>query len=688
MDRFVKLALSNSQSLTRFLQWLSRLGILTAAFLLVMSAFRLAATLIYGQKETWGVDLLKAFVMGLRFDAAVLGYICAFPVLFLISALLLKSNRIYQWFSRFGPSYFSFFLSLIALLLAVDTKYYSYFQDHFNILVFALVEDDTKALLLTFWKNYPVIWYLIAASLGLWFLHKLVVRILKQPEPSASEEKIPWVLLPLVALLSLVCVFFVGRGSFGLFPLGPADTVISRDPFINHLSTNGIHALFRAFKLRKQQITDWDINLKNFGYSDPKQAFADFYHLPIDQIPQSPLSLFHQKTAHNPWAVKNRPHVVVIMMESFGTYWLQFNSPGFNLLGDLEKHLKEDIFLKNFLPSSSSTTGSLSSIMISAPQRPVGSFLTESQYLQVPFRSSPARVFSRAGYETHFIYGGNPGWRDMNKFARFQGFDHVEGDVDMQAKLGKFKEVHDWGVYDEDLFRYVKTLLSEATKPQMLLVMTTTNHPPYQIPSSYHPPEQKIPSELAQRMVAEPAIVKNRFQTYLYSSQKLAEFLNEVKSSALGEKTLVAVTGDHNFWLINFNDEEIFQKWSVPFYLYAPKALKLKLDPETFASHVDIFPTLYNLSLSDTEYDALGVDILDPQASHYAFHSSGLAVGPAGGSLLLGKSGSSYFDWQGHFQKLIPAQENEAKKAMALRYKSLMSLLDYYFMSEKKGEQK
>jgi hypothetical protein len=103
---------------------------------------------------------------------------------------------------------------------------------------------------------------------------------------------------------------------------------------------------------------------------------------------------------------------------------------------------------------------------------------------------------------------------------------------------------------------------------------------------------------------------------------------------------------------------------------------------------MDIFPTLYELSLSETEYDALGVNLLDPKLPHYAFHSSGLAVGPAGGAILLGKSNASYFDWKGQFEKLVPASETEEKKKMAVRYRSLMGLLDYYFKEEKNSAMK
>jgi hypothetical protein len=51
--------------------------------------------------------------------------------------------------------------TLLLICLAVDTGYYSYFQDHINVLIFGLLDDDTLALLRTFWKNYAVVQILL-----------------------------------------------------------------------------------------------------------------------------------------------------------------------------------------------------------------------------------------------------------------------------------------------------------------------------------------------------------------------------------------------------------------------------------------------------------------------------------------------------------------------------------------------
>jgi phosphoglycerol transferase MdoB-like AlkP superfamily enzyme len=676
--------LSVAESLVLLWRWLKRILSLNFLFLAGMTLVRFISYWTYGRNFPMNTEMLHAFWLGGRFDLMALSYVASIPLLALMAITPLRSERAFQRIGSFFRGYYKVMGVLMFAILALDVGYYSYFQDHINLMIFGFFEDDTLALVHTFWKNYPVPWILGLAFISAFILCKIVGRILKPFAHRQIFDQIgAWAYVPVFLSLILV-VGIAGRGSLSLFPLGETDAIISSEPFINHLAGSGLSSFIRAIKLKYFRNQDWNANMKYYGYEDARQAYADYYGLNKDQVPLSPVELFHHRTPKNEWAEKTKPHVVVVMMESLGGYWLRYNSPSFNLLGGLEKHFQEDFLFKNFLPAATGTIGSISSLIVDSPQRPRGAFLSESEYVRVPFRSSPALIYKKAGYRTRFVYGGNTGWRDLNRFARNQGFDSVEGDVEISRELGGLKEKHDWGVFDEDVFRYVKKTLDQATGPELVVILTTTNHPPYQLPSNYRPPEQTIPPELASRLNTEMPIVTARFHVYQYAAQKLSEFLDAIKTSPLGEKTIVAATGDHSFYLINFSDAELLAKWSVPFYLYVPAAERknLKVDPEVFGSHMDIFPTLFPLSLSEAEYDALGVNLLDPEQPHFAIHENGLIVGPAGAALSLGKTGFSYFGWQGNYEKLAPTPEDSVHQRMAVRYRSLMSLVDEYFHSE------
>lgn len=680
--------------------YIKRILIVNLVFIFIGFIWRLAFLLVYGNiKETSYLksDLIRAFILGARFDSTVLFYLNAIPLLLLlIFSLLSFSSKCQKWldhgysyFHRFLTPYYTAMLLLTMFISAIDFGFYSFYQDRINVLIFGFFTDDTVALVKTIWRNYPVIWIFLGLTAFTYFLWKgLKINFAQKKEwLPLKTQKVPY----LVFVLSFFGLFLFNgigaRGSLALFPLSEMDTGISKSIFVNHLCFNGVRAFARAIELKAQQTSQWDSNLRHYGYGENhRQAFADFFEIPVEKVPADPLDLLKKQTPKNEWAQKNRPHVLLLVMESFGAHWFQYQQENFDLLGDFKKHLHQDTYLTHFLSSTNATIGSLSCLMIGSPQRPISEFLTESDYLQVQFRSSPATTFKNAGYKARFIYGGNPGWREINKFALIQDFDSVEGETEIDEYLGGLGEKHDWGVYDQDVFDYVFKSLSEAKEPQFMLTMTTTNHPPYQLPVSYVGPKVETPAELQNRLIGDVSLAQKRFKTYRYSADKLAQFLDRIKNSSLKDKVIIAVTGDHTFWIVNFTEQELLQKGSVPFYLYMPKAVRKKLNPESFGSQADIFPTLYNLSLSEQSYYSLGHDLFGPTQG-FAVNASNLIVNNEGGVLVAGNSSQDTpLNWEGKYERLTAGEATDNKKAIAKKYRSLMSVLDYYFLEEKKNQ--
>lgn len=678
--------------------YIKRILIVNAVFVFIGFIWRLAFLLVYGKSQELTQikgDVFHAFILGARFDSTVLFYVNSIPFLILLLASLLTFwkgfepavHKLFSRFAKFLIPYYTVMLFLVTYISAVDFVYYSFYQDRINVLIFGFFADDTMALVKTIWHNYPMGWIFLALIIFGYSVWKGLKINFTQ-----GREWFPWraqkISYPVFVFFFFVLFILNGvgaRGTLALFPLSEMDTGISKSAFVNHLCFNGVRAFTRAMELKAQQKSQWDSNLRHYGYGENyRQAFADFFQIPVEKVPEDPLELLKHRTPKSAWAEKTRPHVVILTMESLGAYWLQYQKSDFDLVGDFKTHLQEDTYLKNFLSSTNATIGSLSCLMIGSPQRPISEFLSESEYLQVPFRSSPARIFKESGYKARFLYGGNPGWREVNKFALAQDFDSVEGEGEMAEALGGLKEKHDWGVYDEDVFAYLYKTLEEAKEPQFVLAMTTTNHPPYQLPSTYKSPSLKIPDELSGRLIVDKALAEKRFATYRYSSDKLAALIARIKNSSLKDKVILVVTGDHTFWIVNFTEQELLQKGSVPFYIYTPAAIRKKLDPESFGSHADIAATLYNLALSDREYYSLGRDLFSKDGD-FAVNASNLIVDRTGGVLAAGKSvDDRALDWQGSYELLVPGEYNEHKKSLSLKYKSLMGVLDYYFMKEKK----
>jgi phosphoglycerol transferase MdoB-like AlkP superfamily enzyme len=599
--------------------------------MLLMSAFRLVWFFQYRRGDEISYrpgdeinsflgDFFRSLWLGIRFDLSAFCHLSIIPFLIWLLWLIVGPTRWGRTIIEGQRWLWLCLLSVFTFILAADFTYYGYFQDHFNAMVFGLFEDDTRSILKTIWKNYPVIKIFGFLSLAVWALNFWLRRLWSHLPPARSKYGWGEKVLVIVVFLALG---LGARGTLGLFPLEIMHTTISANAFLNTLSFNGAHALVHAIQLYDQQRQAWNENLKQLGYLDqPGQAIFDFngrkvtakFHL--DQLPLT------QLTSKKAPAIS--PHVVVVLMESWGSDWMTEQTSTFDVMGAFARHRHEDFFTPFLMPSSVATIGSLGSLSVDLPHRFYSPFLTESFYLGVEFSTAPARIFQSLGYQTHFIYGGSLGWRSIDKFLPKQGFQTLHGENDIKAKLGALNEDdvnHDWGIYDEFVFNYAHDLLKNAQQPQFLFILTTSNHPPYTIPKNFIPPPLQITPTLESKLIGDIALDRERIKAYQYANHQLGLFLDKLKHGPMAAKTVLAATGDHSFYIRAYNNLEFFEKWSVPFYLYLPEPLRTDVPKDLpMGNHIDVFPTLYNLLFSELAYDSLGNDLLNPHYSPWAFH--------------------------------------------------------------------
>ena len=221
--------------------------------------------------------------------------------------------------------------------------------------------------------------------------------------------------------------------------------------------------------------------------------------------------------------------------------------------------------------------------------------------------------------------------------------------------------------------------------------MTTSNHPPYSLPNNYKQPYPlELNEQLKKDITGDRKLSQMRFATYQYSCQKVGEFLTRLKNSKLADNTIVAITGDHNFWnTFSYPVERKLDDMSVPFYLYIPKKLKSnkKIDTDNIVgSHTDILPTIYNLSLSNTEYWATGTDLLSNEAEkNIASNCLGSIMTKNNYVIYDFSSGKEkYYTWNKEKpREIVPTEETEEHKNMVKHYKSSVAIAYYMLINER-----
>lgn len=626
-------------------------------------------------------EVFYAFYMGWRYDSIVASYVLLPYILIGHCFAFIPINFLKRIFDKISFFYFSFIIIFILFILVGDFGFYSYFQEHLNILAFGLLEDDTSALLETTEKNYPLktglVLFGIVSLLAIWYIR----RVFKKTMPF----NIHFLIKAIWYLPCLVLLFGGLRGGYGEVVLAPKYADFSKHQIINDLSLNGIITLEKAYKLRRQR-SSLSFNMaKAMGYgNDIHKAFSDYIGLDVSSTKKEQLvKLLERRTGINSKAEEIKPNIVVLLMESFGAHWMKYNSEEFNFLGDLKKHFDEDILFNNIISGDNGTIGSLMVLGTNIPHREGARFISESRYMRVPLKTASHLPFKKRGYETSFLYGGKLAWRGIGKYFKTQGYNKIEGESHIRESFKlKEKSGTEWGLYDEHLFDHIFTKLNEGIQSKFIFALSTTNHPPFETPKTYTPFSLTIPEQLEGRIRRERSLFNDRFKTFQYSNQKLAEFISKIKNSRLADNTIVVVTGDHNFWgFMNYTKEESFSKYRVPLYFYIPERLRPKksgINTDKVAGHEDIMTTLYQLALSNTSFYSFGDDLFSAKESNAL--SAAVYANSLGG-YIHGKP----FIFDGnlkHSSIVFSSDKEDSLQKLKTQYRSTLSVADFFIRSE------
>ena len=570
----------------------------------------------------WSKDFYAMWLMGFRLDMRTIGIamlifigfkLIAYSITLLLtlaSKLSIKWERgqkglrlsrafafLCAFFTTCSSAVFhlyAFLLGLVFMVAAfVNFYYFQTYGSKIDLFIFGLKDDDTLAILSVMWQDYPVIWGVLA-SLLCGYITLTIYRfpiahqhISKQMQRAFSKTN--FLIYAFTHICAIAVIFIAARGSLGTFPLKEDNHHISPIPIFNHIATNPIIAF------------DWA--LKNYRHS----AVISKPDILRGEILQKQLFPLFHTTQDSSFLRKNPPHIVLNLMESFGTNTLIYDDKDTNdLFGALRKHFEDDFVFYRFLSAANGTGPSTSALFFDAPMQ-----ISISTYKQLKLPYNPFSIYADAGYDVVFITSGYGAWLDLGEYIKTQGAHRFYDAVSIMEKYPESRQdLNGWGVPDEYIYKIAYEILDNAKKPTFIAILTTSNHPPLILPHTYVPSPISLPDELLSRL----SQLRNKkpeipIILYQYANHSFGEFLDKIKQSHLATSTIIAATGDH--YLRNIESNPTTDKalsHSVPFYLYVPQAYQTHLtyDPARIGSHKDIFPTLYALSLPNTTYMSLG----------------------------------------------------------------------------------
>lgn len=552
-------------------------------------------------------DRLAVFGAGFRFDARS-------SSAFILPSFVLSVACLFVDLQKLAEKIRGVMLVALVMLCTImgglNLGYFKEYHDQFNHYVLGVIFDDFSAVLVTIWKDYPVVWGALGAAALIvaliWAGRRLVLRDWLGPRRAAKLCGSTGRRITLLAA-SLILLAFAVRGSISNRPVQQKDAAITKDHILNKMVLNPLAAMRYAI-MGHLELTGGkglEVYLKDRDVRKAAKLLAGGDAEPAD------VDAALRRVARGPKGRKPR-HVFFIMMESYDA-WPSLEK--YRSLGLSERVLNlggRGIFTRNFVSASSGTMTSYAAIITGLADAGV---TTNYQPLaRKPFPSSINPILQRLGLRTRMFLGGYFSWQRSDGFCTEQGFQELYSG----AHITQWLKANEWGPDDRELYDFVLKTVDPAV-PSFNFVLTSSFHPPYSVDVYGRGfPHKEIPADLKE-MFAGTNISMRELGHFWYADQMMGKFVDEAAKKY--PDSLFIVTGDH--WSRRFIGAKptLYERTAVPLVMYGPEVLKgIKAPANLAGSHLDIMPTVFEL-LADKgfEYHSVGTDLLDPSREQVGF---------------------------------------------------------------------
>ena len=522
------------------------------------------------------INSLLVLWHGLRLDFAIAGYLSIIPGLILI----ILEIKAYNWYRWLWKVYFSITSLLYSLAIIANLGLYSYWKfplDNTPLLYLKTSPKDAFASV-SIWQ---IIFLLVSILLVSAIIYKVFIRVVKKSESSHTPIQRLYYAVGLLILITAMIIPI--RGGFSTGTNHTGSVYFSPDIKLNHAAVNPAFCFFESVSHQKQDLSTM------YRFMEDKDA---------EKIFQGMIKNTSIK------GEKNSKNVLLIILESFSDSIMRVPSA----TPQINKLAKEGLYFPNFYASSTRTDRALASILSGVPAQPTMTIL------DVPRISnslpSIASSLKQHGYTTHFYYGGDTNYSNMQSYLVATGFQQVTSETDFSAK----ELICKWGAPDEYVYNKLLHDLKEEESTSnnqkwFKAILTGSSHEPFD-----------VPYKSANKNIASSEVLN----AFAYSDKCLGDFINKMKALPCWSNTMVVIVADH----LGAYPEDIdnYKQWRyhIPFIILNADT---DIDVNVTAGQIDISATILSILGYDHHEFLFSKDMRDADAPHFAFISFPDAMG-------------------------------------------------------------
>jgi len=555
-------------------------------YLLVLSIFTIFRLILFFT-ETGRVDfssvslanIIRAFVMGVRFDIVISGYILLFPALVLFVLDIINKN---VPLIRQILFYWIFVLFTIAFIISsADIPYFNQFYDRFSIGAFEWIEnfDFVVSMIIQEPRYFLVIIpFLILTFLFFYFLRK-IFKTRHQSKP------VNWGLKIGFSIFVLFIMFIGIRGRIEKkSPIRIGTAYFSDNSFLNKLGLNPVFTLMRSY-LDSQDPDNATIKLM-----DETQAIALVQEYLNIQNAAYDSPVARKMDCDSSASIK--PNIVIVIMESMSAAKMTRHGNPNNLTPFLDSLSGKSIYFENFYTAGKHTFNGVFSTLFSFP-----ALLRQHPMKEIMKYDGISSTLLANDYTTTYFTTHDSQFDNVEGFFRANGFQNIISQADFPASEIKTT----LGVPDDYLFRYSIPVLNEISKkgkPFFATFMTASDHGPFYIPEYFTPKS----SEVRQQIVE-------------YADWSLQRFITLCSQEAWFDNTIFVFTADHGAALDAKYDIAL-NYFHSPLIFFAPEIFHNDTVYKNMASQIDVYPTLMGMIQIPYINNTLGIDLINEKRKY------------------------------------------------------------------------
>ncbi len=552
----------------------------------IYTVFRVALLLLNLDRvgETTAQEVMRAFIMGVRFDIVTIGFVIAIPTIILtVFSFFGKKSRLFE---QIYTWVLTVCFTITFGICAADIPYFDQFFDRFNITAFEWMAtgDSTFVFKMIFEEPTYILMILpvLVAGFVFWYFTN---KILKN---STGWESVSYVRYGIYTALLWGLVFIGMRGRLNeKSPIMVGTAYFGNNAMLNQLGLNPNFTLARSY-LDSKSLDNQSVRfMSDEEAMKNMQAYLGIEN-PYEEFPIA------RKVATD--GESHDYNVIVVIMESMSYNKTAHGGNTRNLTPFLDMLMDNSLSFSNCYTTGTHTYCGIYSTSVSCPVIFRNHALKRIPVLQY---DGLAATLQKNGYQTVYFTTHD---KEFDNVAGFLGQNGVERIVSQSDyPIGEVKTT--LGVPDDYMFRFAMPVfdaMASNGRPFCATMMTASDHGPYYIPKYFEPQNAEI-----------------KYQITEYADWSLRRFIEMASEKPWFDNTLFVFVADHGATL-DADYSIPLSYFHTPLVFYMPGKLQA-VENEAIASQMDIFPTVMGILGKPYVNNTFGIDLLKEKREYVYF---------------------------------------------------------------------